>query len=465
MRITMVGTGYVGLVTGTCFANLGNEVTCLDVDPKKIEKLKSGISPIYEPGLDEMIARNHKAGRLQFTTDKAPAFQSAEMIFICVGTPSDEQGHADLKYVLAAAADIGKAIAMGPGETGGDPEERRAKVIVVKSTVPVGTNAKVRDEIRKHTDKPFRMASNPEFLKEGAAINDFMKPDRVVVGVDDLDPGKSENGTGGRMRQLYEPFVRNGHPIFVMDIPSAEMVKYAANAMLATKISFINEIANLCEAYGSNVDEVWKGMTSDARIGNKFLYPGLGYGGSCFPKDTLACVSMGKQSDTPTPLLQAVHDVNQQQRLNFYDKIVNHFGGEANLAGKTVAMWGLAFKPGTDDVREAPALTLAAKLTAAGATVKAHDPVAHETTHLVLGDTISYHEKMYDTLDGAVALVICTDWPEFKQPNFAEVRSRLADPVIFDGRNLYKPALMKDEGFTYISVGRAPINATPVTAG
>ncbi|MEM1097805.1 MAG: UDP-glucose/GDP-mannose dehydrogenase family protein [Planctomycetota bacterium] len=459
MRITMVGTGYVGLVTGTCFANLGNEVTCLDVDPAKIDKLNHGISPIYEPGLDEMIQRNHKAGRLQFTTDKTSAYQSAEMIFICVGTPSDEHGHADLKYVLAASADIGKAIEAGPGDTGGDPEERRAKVVVVKSTVPVGTNAKVKAEIDKHTNKPFRMASNPEFLKEGAAINDFMKPDRVVVGVDDLE------GTGGRMRQLYEPFVRNGHPIFVMDIPSAEMVKYAANAMLATKISFINEIANLCEAYGSNVDEVWKGMTSDARIGNKFLYPGLGYGGSCFPKDTLACVSMGTQSDTPTPLLQAVHDVNQQQRLNFYDKIVAHFGGESNLAGKTFGMWGLAFKPGTDDVREAPALTLAAKLTAAGATVKAHDPVAHETTQIVLGDTISYHDQIYDTLDDADALVICTDWPEFKQPNFAEVRGRLKDPVIFDGRNLYKPALMRDEGFTYISVGRSPVNADAVAAG
>ncbi|MEM9754172.1 MAG: UDP-glucose/GDP-mannose dehydrogenase family protein, partial [Planctomycetota bacterium] len=299
MRITMVGTGYVGLVTGTCFANLGNEVTCLDVDPAKIEKLNNGISPIYEPGLDEMIQRNHQAGRLHFTTDKAAAYQSAEMIFICVGTPSDEHGHADLKYVLAASADIGRAIETGPGSTGGDPEERRAKIIVVKSTVPVGTNAKVKAEIDKHTSKPFRMASNPEFLKEGAAINDFMKPDRVVVGVDDLE------GTGGRMRALYEPFVRNGHPIFVMDIPSAEMVKYAANAMLATKISFINEIANLCEAYGSNVDEVWRGMTSDARIGNKFLYPGLGYGGSCFPKDTLACVSMGIESETPTPLLKA----------------------------------------------------------------------------------------------------------------------------------------------------------------
>ncbi|MEM7627696.1 MAG: UDP-glucose/GDP-mannose dehydrogenase family protein [Planctomycetota bacterium] len=457
MRITMVGTGYVGLVTGTCFANMGNEVTCLDIDPAKIEKLNNGISPIYEPGLDELIQRNHKAGRLHFTTDKVAAYQSAEMIFICVGTPSDDMGHADLKYVLAAATDVGKAIESAPGATGGDVEERRGKIVVVKSTVPVGTNEKVRRAIAAETDKPFFMASNPEFLKEGAAINDFNKPDRVVVGVND-------EGTGGRMQKLYEPFVRNGHPIFVMDIPSAEMVKYAANAMLATKISFINEIANLCEAYGSNVDEVWRGMTSDSRIGNKFLYPGLGYGGSCFPKDTLACVSMGLESSTPTPLLKAVHDVNQAQRLTFYDKITSHFGGEDKLAGKTIAMWGLAFKPGTDDVREAPALTIAAKLTAAGATVKAHDPVAHETTQVVLGDTISYHDDPYATLEGAQALVICTDWPEFKQPDFAKIRQLMSEPVILDGRNLYRPQLLADEGFTYISVGRSPVNAEKADA-
>ena len=449
MRITMVGTGYVGLVTGTCFANLGNEVTCLDVDPAKIEKLNNGISPIYEPGLDELIAKNHKAGRLHFTTDGPAAYQSAEMIFICVGTPSDADGHADLKYVLAAAADIGKAIENGPGETGGD-DDRRAKIVVIKSTVPVGTNQKVKDEIAKHTSKPYRMASNPEFLKEGAAIEDFRKPDRVVVGVED-------EGTGGRMRQLYEPFVRNGHPIFVMDIPSAEMVKYAANAMLATKISFINEIAGLCEAYGSDVDAVWRGMTSDARIGNKFLYPGLGYGGSCFPKDTLACVSMGTQSDTPTPLLAAVHDVNQAQRDQFYGKVEKALGSD--LSGKTIGVWGLAFKPGTDDVREAPALSLIRRMLDAGATVKAHDPVAHETTQRELGDAITYCDKMYDAIDGADALVICTDWPEFKQPNFAKMKELLKQPLILDGRNLYKTQAMQSEGFNYISVGRKPVEA------
>ncbi|MEM6459337.1 MAG: UDP-glucose/GDP-mannose dehydrogenase family protein [Planctomycetota bacterium] len=452
MRITMVGTGYVGLVTGTCFANIGNEVTCLDVDPRKIEKLNRGVSPIYEPGLDELIARNHKAGRLHFTTDKAEAYTDAEMVFICVGTPSDEMGHADLTYVLAAAGDLGEAIENAPGTTGGGLEERRGKIVVVKSTVPVGTNEKIRAAVAARTDKPFFMASNPEFLKEGAAINDFNKPDRVVVGV-------ADEGTGGRMRKLYEPFVRNGHPIYVMDIPSAEMVKYAANAMLATKISFINEIANLCEAYGSDIDEVWRGMTSDARIGNKFLYPGLGYGGSCFPKDTLACVSMGLESGTPTPLLQAVHDVNQQQRLNFVYKIKQYFGGEANLAGKTFGLWGLAFKPGTDDVRESPALTVAGELIDAGATVRAHDPVAHETTREVLGDAITYHERMYDAADGADALVISTDWDAFKQPDFDKLRVRLNAPVIFDGRNLYNPETLANRGFTYVSVGRNPVYA------
>ncbi len=455
MRITMVGTGYVGLVTGTCFANIGNEVTCLDVDDAKIEKLNNGISPIYEPGLDELIARNHKAGRLKFTTDKTEAYTHAEMIFICVGTPSDANGHADLRYVLAAARDIGDAIENAPGATGGDERERRGKIVVVKSTVPVGTNAKVKAAIASQTSKPFFMGSNPEFLKEGAAINDFNKPDRVVVGV-------ADEGTGGRMRELYEPFVRNGHPIYVMDIPSAEMVKYAANAMLATKISFVNEIAGLCEAYGSNVDEVWRGMTSDNRIGNKFLYPGLGYGGSCFPKDTLACVSMGTESGTPTPLLKAVHDVNQAQRPAFYKKITDHFSnqeGAGSLKGKKIAVWGIAFKPGTDDVREAPAITLMQNLLADGATVVAHDPVAHETAHLILGDSIGYSDTMYPALEGADALLICTEWPEFKQPDFTKVKGLLNTPVIFDGRNLYRPETMAAEGFTYISVGRSPVKA------
>ncbi|MEM6391609.1 MAG: UDP-glucose/GDP-mannose dehydrogenase family protein [Planctomycetota bacterium] len=452
MRITMVGTGYVGLVTGTCFAEIGNDVTCLDIDQAKIDKLHQGISPIYEPGLDELITRNVKAGRLHFTTDKKAAYQSAEVIFICVGTPSDDMGRADLKYVLAASSDIGKAIEEAEGATGGDVEERRAKIIVVKSTVPVGTNAKVEKAIGAETSKRFCMASNPEFLKEGAAINDFMKPDRVVIGV-------SEEGAGGRMKKLYEPFVRQGHPIFVMDIPSAEMVKYAANAMLATKISFINEIANLCEAYGSNVDEVWKGMTSDARIGNKFLYPGLGYGGSCFPKDVLACISMGLETKTPTDLLDSVHSVNQAQRTAFMKKIDGVYGS-GDLTGKTFAVWGIAFKPGTDDIREAPSITLMNWLLERGATVKAHDPVAHEAAEKVLGDSVTYTDTPYDACSNADALVICTDWNEFKHPNLDEVRTRLNHPVIFDGRNLYDPDEMEAAGFTYLSVGRKPVGVT-----
>ncbi|MEX0775812.1 MAG: nucleotide sugar dehydrogenase [Phycisphaeraceae bacterium] len=486
MRITMVGTGYVGLVTGTCFANTGNHVTCLDVDQAKIDKLKQGISPIYEPGLDEMIRRNVKAGRLVFSIDKAQAYQSAEIIFICVGTPSDEQGRADLKYVLTAAGDIGQAMEAAPGPTGGDVAERRAKIVVIKSTVPVGTNAKVRDAIAARTKKPYRMASNPEFLKEGAAINDFNKPDRVVIGVDD-------KGTADRLRDLYEPFVRQGNPIFVMDIPSAEMVKYAANAMLATKISFINEIANLCESYGADIDEVRRGMCSDRRIGNQFLYPGLGYGGSCFPKDVLAVISMGQQSDTPARLLESVHHVNQQQRQAFMKKIDQHFGNQESspargnhesppapgnhesppapaggtrdaggnptsprgtMAGKTIAIWGIAFKPGTDDIREAPSTTLMQHLLDRGATVVAYDPVARENSQRIFQDKVRHVDDPMAALDGADALVICTDWDEFRQPDFDKMKERMKSPVLFDGRNLYRLDQMKEHGFTYHSVGR-----------
>jgi len=449
MRICMVGTGYVGLVTGTCFANSGNDVTCLDIDQQKINKLNQGISPIYEPGLDELIQRNVKSGRLHFTTDKETAYRRAELIFICVGTPSDESGHADLKYVLAAAGDIGDAIENAPGDTGGDPDDRRAKIIIVKSTVPVGTNDKVRAAISERTNKPFRMASNPEFLKEGAAINDFQKPDRVVIGVDD-------KGAGDRLRDLYDPFVRQGNPIFIMDIHSAEMVKYAANAMLATKISFINEIANLCEAYGADVDEVRRGMCSDRRIGNQFLYPGLGYGGSCFPKDVLACISMGTDKGTPTELLSSVHDVNQAQRRAFIAKLDTHFG-QGGLKGKRIGVWGIAFKPGTDDIREAPAITIIQYLLEQGATVAAHDPVAHETAHGVFGDKITYCENDLDVLDKADALIICTDWAEFRHPDFERMAERMNAPVIFDGRNLYRLETMREYGFTYYSVGRHPV--------
>ena len=450
MRITMVGTGYVGLVTGTCFANTGNDVTCLDVDQEKIEKLNAGISPIYEPGLDELILRNHKAGRLHFTTDKINAYQGAEVIFICVGTPSDEKGHADLKYVLAAARDIGDAI-----ESAQTTGERRAPIVVVKSTVPVGTNAKVKAEIASRTGKVFRMASNPEFLKEGAAINDFNKPDRVVIGCED-------KGTGNRLRDLYDPFVRQGNPIFVMDIPSAEMVKYAANAMLATKISFINEIANLCEAYGADVDEVRRGMCSDKRIGNQFLYPGLGYGGSCFPKDVLAVISMGSEASMATSLLAAVHDVNQRQRDAFMAKFNSVFDGQ--LSGKRFALWGIAFKPGTDDIREAPSITLMKHLLSHGVEVIAYDSVAADACRRELGDQITYAEEPLAAVDGADALVVCTDWDEFKNPDFDQIKIRMKQPVIFDGRNIFRVETMKEHGFVYHSVGRPTVTREAVEA-
>ncbi len=448
MRIAIVGTGYVGLVTGTCFANTGNHVVGLDIAADKIAKLNQGISPIYEPGLEEMIKRNLKAGRLKFTTDKQAAYQQAEAIFICVGTPSDKDGNADLRYVLQAARDIGDAIEQAPGAGGGDANERRAKIVVVKSTVPVGTNAKVKAEIAKRTSKPFHMASNPEFLKEGAAIQDFNKPDRVVIGVED-------KGTGDRLRDLYEPFVRQGNPIFIMDVPSAEMVKYASNAMLATKISFINEIANLCESYGADIDEVRRGMCSDRRIGNQFLYPGLGYGGSCFPKDVLACISMGESAGMPTTLLAAVHEVNQRQRSAFMTKLEQFFNND--FQGKRIAVWGIAFKPGTDDVREAPAITLMNTLVKRGAHVTAYDPVAQETCREAIGDCVTYAEDPYACLDGADALVICTEWPEFKFPDFDEIKSRLKQPVIFDGRNLYRRRLMREYGLIYYCVGREPV--------
>ncbi len=455
MRLTMVGTGYVGLVTGTCFSNTGNHVTCLDIDKEKIQGLRNGISPIYEPGLEAMIVRNVKAHRLTFTTDSHGAFMDADVIFVCVGTPSDETGYADLKYVLAAAKDVGRAIQNAPGKTGGHDDNAHVKIIVVKSTVPVGTNQKVKEAIASETDKPFFMASNPEFLKEGAAITDFNRPDRVVLGVDSKE-------AGDRLRDLYDPFVRQGNPIFTMDIPSAEMVKYAANAMLATKISFINEIANLCESYGADVDEVRRGMCSDRRIGNQFLYPGLGYGGSCFPKDVLACISMGIQAKTPTHLLKSVHDVNQAQRLTFIDKIRNHYHGD--MTGKKIAVWGIAFKPGTDDVREAPSVTLMEQLLEMGAQIIAFDAVAIETCKRVLGDRITYIDDAMEALDGVDALAICTEWDEFRQPDFEEMRGRMNHAVIFDGRNIYRPDHMEEEGFVYYSVGRRIVSPKKTNA-
>ncbi|MBX3380689.1 MAG: UDP-glucose/GDP-mannose dehydrogenase family protein [Phycisphaeraceae bacterium] len=438
MRLTMVGTGYVGLVTGVCFAGTGNDVTCLDVDARKIDALRQGRCPIYEPGLEELLERNIKNGRLRFTTDATEAYKDAELIFICVGTPSDDAGHADLKYVLAAADDIAAALKRFPG---------KPRTVVVKSTVPVGTTLKVRDRIRAAAPgTKFGIANNPEFLKEGDAITDFNKPDRVVVGVEDEE-------TGALFRRLYDPFVRNGHPIFLMDILSSEMVKYASNNFLATKISFINEMANLCEAYGADIGKVREGMCADKRIGSQFLYPGLGYGGSCFPKDTLACIAMGQSAGVPVSVSQAVHDTNQHQRDRFFARIESHFGG--NLKGKSLAFWGLAFKPRTDDVREAPALTLIRKALAAGATVRAFDPVASETARAELGNGPTIVSEMYEAAKGADALVICTDWDDFKSPDFDRLAAALKSPVVFDGRNLYRPDELVRRGFTYYSVGRA----------
>ena len=441
MKLTMVGTGYVGLVTGACFAETGNDVVCLDVDAAKVEMLRRGESPIYEPGLSEMIVRNAQSGRLSFTTDKLAAYRHADVVFICVGTPSDEDGSADLQYVLRVAGDIAEAInAIGPTAT--------PKTVVVKSTVPVGTSHKVRDLIASRTKIPFHIADNPEFLKEGDALNDFMKPDRVVCGVE------SEHA-GAVMRDLYEPFVRQGNPIFLMDVRSAEMVKYASNAMLACKISFINEMANLCERYGANVTSVREGMCADRRIGNQFLYPGLGYGGSCFPKDTLAVVSMGKAVGFDCELNAAVHRVNQLQRRHFWSKIEGVLG--KNLAGKRLGFWGVAFKPRTDDIREAPSITLMRLAVAAGATVRAFDPVALENLGREFPE-VEHARDLYHAVEGSDALVIATEWNEFRAPDFARIARLMPSRLIFDGRNLYRREAMLAQGFAYHSVGREPVD-------
>ncbi len=455
MHLSMVGTGYVGLVTGVCLSSVGNDVYCLDVDEKKVAKLNRGECPIYEPGLEELMHHNTKAGRLHFTTNAPEAHKNADMIFICVGTPSDERGHTDLKYIFKAADDVADMLkSLGPNQ--------KPKVIVVKSTVPVGTSLAVKQRIRDRVGPniPFEIANNPEFLKEGAAVDDFNKPDRVVVGVEN-------DVAAARMRDLYDPFVRNGHPIFVMDILSSEMVKYASNNFLATKISFINEMANLCEAYGADIAKVREGMCSDRRIGNQFLYPGLGYGGSCFPKDTLACIMMGDKAGIEARLSKSVHEVNQRQRERFWDKIVAHFGGKVGigggptgLQGKKIAFWGVAFKPKTDDIREAPALTLIRKALGHGASASAYDPVANENARAELGPSVQVVDDMYAALDGAHALVVSTDWDEFKSPDFEQVKKRMGGKVvIFDGRNLYKPSAMKELGFSYYSVGRAAVKA------
>jgi len=437
MNVGVIGTGYVGLVAGTCFAESGNEVICADVNEEKIAQLNKGIIPIYEPGLDKLIETNSEAGRLFFTTNIVECIQGSEVIFIAVGTPQDTDGSADLKYVLQVAAQIGKNM-NGP------------KIIVNKSTVPVGTASLVSEEIAKHTSLQFDVVSNPEFLKEGSAIDDFMKPDRVVIGTSSVEAAEV-------MKELYSPFVRTNNPILVMDVKSAEVTKYTANALLATRITFMNEIANLCEAVGADVSKVREGVGTDSRIGSSFLFPGAGYGGSCFPKDVRALIRTGKAHDVNMTVIETVDSANNAQKKRLTSKIVSHFGGADSLKGKKFALWGLAFKPKTDDMREAPSLTLIDDLVKMGATVQAYDPEAMEVAKKMLqsqSSNVSFHETNYDALEGADALIIVTEWNEFRRPNFTKMNQTLKAPVIFDGRNLFEPSKMARLGFVYHSIGR-----------
>ncbi len=432
MRVAVIGTGYVGLVAGTCFAESGNTVTCVDIDEKKIRRLKDGDVPIYEPGLEELLKRNLHDERLKFTTRYEEAIPGAEVVFIAVGTPSGENGSADLKYVLEAARTIARHM------TG-------YVVVVDKSTVPVGTARKVEQAMRECTRHPFDVVSNPEFLKEGAAIDDFLKPDRVVIGSE--SPRAKEV-----MEVLYGPFVRTGNPILHMDRLSAELTKYAANAMLATRISFMNEIANLCSLVGANVDQVRKGIGTDARIGSRFLFAGLGYGGSCFPKDVKAIVHTAGELGYEFRILEAVEEVNERQKKLLYERIHTHYGGK--LAGKRFAIWGLSFKPNTDDMREAPALVVIQGLLAAGARVVVFDPESMKECRLHhFQDRIEYAETPMDAIKGAHGLVLITEWNEFRNPNFDEVKAALAEPVIFDGRNIYPRKVLERLGFTYYGIG------------
>ena len=432
MRLAVLGTGYVGLVAGAGFADFGNDVACADVDEAKIARLTKGEVPIYEPGLEPLIARNVAEGRLTFTTDLARAVKGAEVVFIAVGTPSAHDGTADLSQVIAAAESIGRAI---EGFT----------VVVTKSTVPVGTCDKLREALARATAHPFAVASNPEFLKEGDAVNDFMKPDRVIVGCDDERARE-------RLRLLYAPFLRTSDRMVFMDARSAELTKYAANAYLATRISFINDVANVCERLGADVESVRRGLGMDQRIGPKFLFPGIGYGGSCFPKDVRAVTAAARDAGSPLEILEAVHRVNERQKARLAEKIAEHFG--ASLAKKTIAIWGLSFKPGTDDVREAPSLTVIERLLAAGAKLRVHDPVANDAVRRVLGDRVAYFESNYDAADGAHALALCTEWHQFRRPNFRRLKELLAEPVLFDGRNIWDPGEARALGFTYHGVGR-----------
>lgn len=436
MKIAVIGTGYVGLVTGTCFAETGNTVTCVDIDKNKIDKLNRGVIPIYEPGLETIFLRNREQNRLFFTTDLEQAITDATFIFLALPTPPGEDGSADLSYVLSVAEKLGELI-------------KDYKIIIDKSTVPVGTGDLVHQAIAKKSTVDFDVVSNPEFLREGVAVTDFMKPDRVVIGT---DSGRARE----QLEKLYSPFVRQGNPIIFMDIRSAEMTKYAANAYLATRISFMNEIANLCEVVGADVDSVRKGIGSDSRIGKRFLFPGLGYGGSCFPKDVNALAQTSIEKGYPFKILHSVMDVNNLQRKRFLDKILIYFNGK--VKGKTIAMWGLAFKPNTDDIREAPAIYLIEELLKAGAILQVFDPEAMENARAIFGDKITYCSNEYETVEGADMLVIVTEWNEFRTPDFGRLANAMKSNVIFDGRNLFELDDMRELGFYYNSIGRELIN-------
>jgi len=433
MKVSVIGTGYVGLVAGTCFAESGNDVICVDIDERKVKMLRKGECPIYEPGLPELLRKNIAEKRLSFTTDLDSAVRKTAIIFLALPTPQSEDGSADLQHVLAVAKKIGKVM-------------DGYKVIVNKSTVPVGTTDKVREIVAAQTKHPFDVVSNPEFLKEGAAVNDFLKPDRVVIG------SRSQKALD-IMADLYSPFVRTGNPLIMMDERSAELTKYAANSFLATKVSFMNEIANLCERVGADIDLIRKGLGTDARIGNQFLFAGLGYGGSCFPKDVAALLNTARAHGQELQIVNSVEEVNRRQKKLVVEKLKGYFGG--SLKGKTIALWGLSFKPNTDDVREAPALTIIEALLKEGAHIHAHDPAAIEETKKKIGDAVKYYEGNYEALKGAHALIIVTEWNEFRRPDFDRMKALMKEPVIFDGRNIYNPHVMAEKGFVYYGIGRA----------
>ena len=436
MQLCIIGTGYVGLITGACLSEMGNYVICVDNDEEKLKKLKNGITPLYEPGLEELILANVSEGRLEFTNDLNYAVKKSIACFIAVGTPSGDDGSCDLSFVLSVANDIGKAMS----------ECNEYKIIVDKSTVPVGTHKLVEEEIKKNYKGEFDVVSNPEFLKQGAAVDDFLKPDRVVIG------SESEKAID-IMREIYNPFTRTGNPIIIMDIKSAEMTKYAANAFLATKISFANEMANISEKVGANADLVRIGMSSDKRIGNQFLFHGLGYGGSCFPKDVQALIKTASDFGIDSDLLKATHKVNVNQRKNFVNKILKHYNND--IKNKIFAVWGLAFKPRTNDMRESPAITIINMLLDKGAKIKAYDPKAMETAKIIFGDKIVYSSNSYEALENADALILITEWNEFKRPSFDKIKSKLKEPIIFDGRNQYDKKRMNERGIKYISLGVA----------